>query len=138
MFMKVSYADTKNALQHFEKMKRSTSGSFSSLKPEPWHTSKKKKHEKTAHLTPTAPSEAPKRKPVWKKVGSSNQEAVTVDPANLPDKLDVNKPSTANEENDPSGAVRNGWYHERYDPKFISGCDSSCRVCRGKEDRIAV
>ena len=119
-------------------MKRSTSGSFSSSKPQTWHPSKKKKTEKPANLTSTPPLEATKRKPVWKKVGSSNQEAVTVDPATLPDKLDVNKPSTANEENDPSGAVRNGWYHERYDPKFITGCDSSCRACRGKEDRIAV
>ena len=120
-------------------MKRSTSGSFSSFKPQPWHTSKKKEPEKPANVT-SAPSssEAPKRKPVWKKVGASNQEAATVDPATLPDKLDVNRPYTANEENDPSGAVRNGWYHERYDPMFITGCDSSCRACRGKESRIAV
>ncbi|KAM0690098.1 hypothetical protein Q7P36_008865 [Cladosporium allicinum] len=26
-------------------------------------------------------------------------------------------PSAANEENDPSGAVRNGWYADRYEPE---------------------
>jgi hypothetical protein len=98
----------------------------------------KTKPETSSSLTRNPSSKAPKRKPVWKIVGSSNQEAVTTDPKNLTRQLDVNNPSTANEENDPSGAVRNGWYHQRYDPEFITGCDSSCRACKGKPDRIAV
>ena len=59
-------------------------------------------------------------------------------PADLHDRLDVNDPSTANEENDPSGAVRNGWYADRYEPEFITGCSSDCEVCGGEEDFIDI
>jgi hypothetical protein len=31
---------------------------------------------------------------------------------------------------DASGAVRNGWFEERYQPRFVTGCDEDgCRVC---------
>lgn len=31
---------------------------------------------------------------------------------------------------DPSGAVRNGWFEERYQPRFVTGCeDPGCRSC---------
>jgi hypothetical protein len=43
-----------------------------------------------------------RRRPVFRTVGSSNAEA-TAGPATLSGQLDVNDPSTANEENDPSG-----------------------------------
>lgn len=82
-------------------------------------------------------SDAPRRKPVFRAIGSSNAEATTGS-ATLTGQLNVNDPSTANEENDPSGAVRNGWYSQRYDPGFITGCESSCGACGGKEDRIAI
>jgi hypothetical protein len=75
--------------------------------------------------TSTPSSNAQKRKPVYRVVGSSNAEATTDSPT-LSGHLDVNDPSTANEENDFSGAVRNGWYFERYDPEFITGCDLGC------------
>lgn len=33
-------------------------------------------------------------------------------------------------EGDPSGAVRNGWFEERYQPRFVTGCeDPGCRCC---------
>lgn len=33
-------------------------------------------------------------------------------------------------DNDPSGAVRNGWFEERYQPRFVTGCDEEgCKVC---------
>ena len=57
-------------------------------------------------------SGAPKKKPVFKTIGSSNA-AVTAAPATLAGTLDVNNPSTATEENDPSGAVRNGYEFSR-------------------------
>jgi hypothetical protein len=92
---------------------------------------------KLSTSTTLANSDAPKRRPIFRTIGSSNAEATTSS-ATLSGQLDVNDPSTANEENDPSGAVRNGWYSQRYDPEFITGCDSSCGACGGREDRIAV
>jgi len=53
-------------------------------------------------------SGAPKKKPKFKAIGSSNT-AATAAPASLAGGLDVNNPSTATEDNDPSGAVRNGY-----------------------------
>jgi hypothetical protein len=59
-------------------------------------------------------SGAPKKKPVFKAIGSSSSStnaaaAAGTTPASLAGALDVNDPSTATEENDPSGAVRNGY-----------------------------
>jgi len=125
-------------------MKQSTSGSsnsFRDFKPKPQRTSKtKKKTESKKRPTRprNSPYKVPKRKPVWKIVGSSEEQA-TIDESTrstLRGELDVNNRSTATEENDPSGAVRNGWYNQRYDPIFITGCNSCCRC--GGEDRIAI
>ncbi|KAM0714372.1 hypothetical protein Q7P37_010159 [Cladosporium fusiforme] len=85
-----------------------------------------------------ANSGAPKKKPVFKAIGSSSNAAPAALPAALTGALDVNDPSTATEENDLSGAVRNGWYAERYEPDFISGCDEGCGACGGREGRIAI
>lgn len=41
-------------------------------------------------------------------------------------------------DDDPSGAVRNGWYEDRYDPKFVTGCEEDCPVCHGKNDPICL
>jgi hypothetical protein len=31
---------------------------------------------------------------------------------------------------DPSGAIRNGWFEDRYQPRFVTGCeDGGCGVC---------
>lgn len=36
------------------------------------------------------------------------------------------------ENNDPTGAVSNEWYEERYQPQFVTGCDDeSCQKCQG-------
>lgn len=36
----------------------------------------------------------------------------------------------ASDGEDPSGAVRNGWYEERYQPRFATGCEEQgCVVC---------
>jgi len=75
-----------------------------------------------------------RRRPVFRTIGSSNAEA-TAGPATLSGQLDVNDPSTANEENDPSGflgvgclriwalgvyhAVCNEWYSERYTATYL-------------------
>jgi hypothetical protein len=55
-------------------------------------------------------SGAPKKKPVFKAIGSSSSSAAVPNTATaLAGALDVNDPATATEENDPSGAVRNGY-----------------------------
>jgi len=90
------------------------------------------KPAKPSRPTPAPSSKVPKRKPVWRVIGSSSSEDTKEPPARH-GQLDVNDPSTANEDNDPSGAVRNGWYHDRYDPELITGYDSSCSVCGGQD-----
>jgi hypothetical protein len=114
-------------------MKRTNNGK---PKPKVPQTGTNTEATRVPNLTSTPSSEPQRRKLVYKIIGSSDAEATTDSP-NLCGYLDVNNPSTANEENDPSGAVRNGWYAERYQPDIITGCNSSCAVCGGKEDRIA-
>ena len=64
-------------------------------------------------------SGAPKKKPGFKAIGSSaNAAAAGTTPAALAGALDVNNPATATEENDPSGAVRNG-----YDSGTLLACE---------------
>ena len=115
-------------------MKQLTKDTGGSLKPKSSGSSEIQPIKLSTSKTATN-SDAPKRKPVFRTIGSSNAEA-TAGPATLSGQLDVNNPSTANEENDPSGAVRNGWYSQRYDPMFITGCDASCDC--GGEDRIPI
>jgi hypothetical protein len=106
-------------------------------------------------------SGAPKKKPVFKAIGSSSSSAAVPNTATtLAGALDVNDPATATEENDPSGAVRNGyvwvlglfgdlwvwltfvvccrWYADRYEPEFITGCAADCEACGGDESQIAI
>lgn len=115
-------------------MKQLTKDTGGSLRPRPSANSEIQPIRLSTSST-VANSDAPRRRPVFRTIGSSNAEA-TAGPATLSGQLDVNDRSTANEENDPSGAVRNGWYSQRYDPEFITGCDSSCDC--GGEDHIAV
>lgn len=36
-------------------------------------------------------------------------------------------------EDDPSGALRNGWWEERYQPRFPTSCeDGGCGVCKDR------
>lgn len=115
-------------------MKQLTKDTGGSLKPKSSSNSEIQPIRLSTSTTATT-TDAPRRRPVFRTIGSSNAEATT-GPATLSGQLDVNDPSTANEENDPSGAVRNGWYAQRYDPEFITGCDASCGC--GGEGRIAV
>lgn len=136
-------------------MKQLTKDTGGQLKPKP---SQANSEIQSMSLSASI-SGAPKKKPVFKAIGSSSNTAVVGSPASLAGVLDVNNPSTATEENDPSGAVRNGygyvevvlplqesdwanlatrWYAERYEPEFISGCDSDCEACGGREGRIAI
>ena len=137
-------------------MKQLTKDTGGSLKPKSSGSSEIQPIKLSTSTTATK-SDAPKRKPVFRTIGSSNAEA-TAGPATLSGQLDVNDPSTANEENDPSGAVRNGydfgtlilakdgfadsvarWYADRYEPEFITGCGSDCDACGGEEEgRIAI
>ena len=39
-------------------------------------------------------------------------------------------PGAADSGSDASGAVRNGWFEERYQPRFATGCEEvGCSVC---------
>jgi hypothetical protein len=84
-------------------------------------------------------STGPKKKPVFKAIGGSSQalSAMPISALGV-STLDPSRPETANEDNDPSGAVRNGWYAERYDPRVISGCGSDCRACGGSSGSITL
>ena len=72
---------------------------------------------------PTSTTSA-KKKPVFK---STLQPEHAADVDSKPAaKLDA-----SDENSDPSGAVRNGWYEERYQPGFATGCDDQdCEVCK--------
>lgn len=118
-------------------MKELTKATGSGLKPK---TSQTDNSEiKPMSLTEASKSGAPKKKPVFKTVGPSRTSgAAPAAATSLAGLLDVNDPSTATEENDPSGSVRNGWHADRYDPAFVSGCEPDCGACGGREGRIAI
>lgn len=86
-------------------MKQLTKETGGQLKPK---ASSQANSEILAMSLTASTSGAPKKKPKFKAIGSSNAEA-TAAPASLAGGLDVNNPSTATEDNDPSGAVRNGY-----------------------------
>lgn len=84
---------------------------------------------KSINISLSSSSSAPaKKKPVFKStlqpqnataLGQSEPKPMSVD-ASVPD-----------ENNDPSGAVSNGWYEDRYLPQFVTGCDDErCETCR--------
>lgn len=114
-------------------MKQLTKDTGGGLKPR----SSQNSEIQSISLAPSATG-APKKKPVFKTIGSTSKAAAPAATASLSGLLDVNDPSTATEENDPSGSVRNGWHAERYEPEFISGCEPHCGACGGREERIAI
>jgi hypothetical protein len=118
-------------------MKQLTRDTGGTLKSRSSQANSEMKPLKIPTSTAASASDAPRRKPVFRAIGSSNAEAAR-GPATLTGQLDVNNPSTATAENDPSGAVRNGWYSRRYEPEFISGCGTDCSACGGREDCIAI
>lgn len=77
-----------------------------------------------------------KKKPVFTTVTSLSSNQAQPPHAMLGPVLNVDDRSTATLHNDPSSAVRNGWYNERYDPQTITGCDSDCLVCHGSSSSI--
>lgn len=78
-----------------------------------------------------------KKKPVFAAITQSKSSQQLASASSiLGSALNVDDPSTATAENDPSGAVRNGWYRDRYDPRSITGCDADCVVCHGRDDAI--
>lgn len=77
-----------------------------------------------------------KKKPVFATVTQSKASQIHSGSSVLGTALNVNDPSSATSYNDPSGAVRNGWYQDRYDPKVISNCEVDCTVCRSDGEPI--
>lgn len=84
-------------------------------------------------LSNTSSSGPAKKKPLFKAVGFQpvGQQSV-VSASALTGQGDVP------DGGDESGAVRNGWAEEKYDPRFVSGCASDCAVCGGESGRIEV
>ena len=72
-----------------------------------------------------------KKKPVFKSTLQPHNAAVLGQSSES--KSSANLDSEVPDQNsDPSGAVRNGWYEDRYRPRFVTGCDDEgCEVCRG-------
>lgn len=77
-----------------------------------------------------------KKKPLFKAVGFAPVGQQAVVPASAP--AEQGEAVSASDTGDESGAVRNGWAEERYDPRFVSGCASDCGVCGGESGRIEV
>jgi hypothetical protein len=123
--------------QRLKEMKQLTRDTGGSLKSRSSEANSEIQRISLSTSTAASASDAPRRRPVFRAIGSSNAQATT-GPATLTGQLDVKNPSTATAENDPSGAVRNGWYSQRYEPEFISGCGKDCSVCGGKEECIAI
>ena len=69
-----------------------------------------------------------KKKPVFKSTLQPHNAAALGQTESKALSLESSMPD---ENNDPSGAVRNGWYEDRYNPQFTTGCDEAgCEVCR--------
>jgi hypothetical protein len=91
-------------------MKQLTKDTGGQLKPNKASSNNNSSEIQSMSLNTTT-SGAPKKKPVFKAIGSSSSNAAVAGttPASLAGALDINDPATATEENDPSGAVRNGY-----------------------------
>ena len=71
----------------------------------------------------TSSSASGKKKPVFKSTLEPHNAAALGVTDSMSDVL--------GNDADPSGAVANGWEDERYDPRFVSGCDDPrCRFCK--------
>ena len=75
----------------------------------------------------TAAAAPGKKKPVWKSVAAPESTAPLKHSPAAAAVSDVDQAS-----NDPSGAIKNGWYEDRYQPQFVTGCENGgCTVCKG-------
>ena len=81
----------------------------------------------TASGTATAST---KKKPVFKSTLQPHNAAVLGQSGQSGDARSTSVDTGSLDVDDPSGAVRNGWFEERYQPRFVTGCDDEgCRVC---------
>lgn len=81
------------------------------------------------------PSNAPKKKAVFKSIAQSQE--TPVQPSSPVKNVSIHISSMSmTTDNDPSAAHRNGWYADRYDPRKVSGCDASCTHCDGSSASI--
>jgi hypothetical protein len=80
----------------------------------------------SAATSGSASGQGVKKKPVFKS---------TLQPHNAPAPETEGKAADApgvdfEDDDDPSGAIRNGWADDAYDPEFVMGCeDEGCSVC---------
>ena len=75
---------------------------------------------KSINIALPTSSASTKKKPVFKS---------TLQPENAADTIGTTS-NVPDSSSDPSGAIRNGWYEDRYQPRYATGCDDEgCRVC---------
>ena len=83
---------------------------------------------KSINISLSSSNSSGKKKPVFKSTLQPHNAAALGQTESKPVGIDS---SLSTENTDPSGAVRNGWYEERYQPQFVTGCDDdSCEMCR--------
>lgn len=83
---------------------------------------------KSINISLNSSRAAGKKKPVFKSTLQPHNAAALAQSESKPV---VPGSSIPDENNDPSGAIRNGWYEERYQPQFVTGCDDDgCETCR--------
>ena len=76
----------------------------------------------TGRNTTGATASAGKKKPVFKSTLQPHNATAISRTAESEVDVDVGS--------DGSGAVRNGWFEERYQPRFATGCEEvGCQVC---------
>ncbi|OQO10689.1 hypothetical protein B0A48_03989 [Cryoendolithus antarcticus] len=73
-------------------------------------------------LPPTTPATGAKKKPVFRTVGAAPSAPTSSTPSAAP-------VSSLMGGGDESGAIRNGWASEAYDPGVVNGCSDDCGVC---------
>lgn len=71
-----------------------------------------------------------KKKPVFKSTLQPHNAAALGQSSQSGEARPTSVDAGSLDADDPSGAARNGWFEERYQPRFVTGCDDEgCRVC---------
>ena len=83
---------------------------------------------KNINISLSSSTTSGKKKPVFKSTLQPHNAAALGQSEAKPMDPDT---SVSDENNDPSGAFGNGWYEDRYQPQFVTGCDDAgCEMCR--------
>lgn len=82
-------------------------------------------------LSSAAGAQPGKKKPVFKSTLQPHNAALLAGSSESKSSSGLDG-AVATGGDDPSGAVANEWFEERYQPRFVSACDDPrCLICRG-------